>query len=146
MTPYEWKPNFKAMPPTILVVDDEPDMLHLIRLILRRGGWEVITAASGSEALQLADRYPPDLILLDIMMPDLNGHEVCARLRRDPRFKKTPILALTAQAHLEEQFRAHLAGMDEYIVKPIAPAELLERVRAYLQPVPIEAPSPAPRS
>lgn len=129
------------MSPTILVVDDEPDMLNLIRLILRRGGWEVVTAASGQAALQLADRYLPDLILLDIMMPDLNGHEVCARLRRDTRFKQTPILALTAQAHLEEQLRAHLAGIDEYIVKPIAPAELLERVRAYLQPAPVETPT-----
>lgn len=142
MTLYEWRPNFKAMPPTILVVDDEPDMLNLIRLILRRSGWEVVTAASGREALQLADRRPPDLILLDIMIPDLNGHEVCARLRRDARFTKTPILALTAQAHLEEQLRAHLVGINEYIIKPIAPAELLEHVRAYLQPDPVTPPLP----
>jgi DNA-binding response OmpR family regulator len=131
------------MSPTILVVDDEADMLNLLRLILRRGGWQVVTAASGSEALQLADRYLPDLILLDIMMPGLNGHEVCARLRQDARFKQTPILALTAQAHLEEQVRAHLAGIDEYIVKPVAPAELLERVRAHLHPASIETPAPA---
>lgn len=131
------------MPPVILVVDDEPDMLDLLRLILRRGGWEVVTAASGNEALQLADRYLPDLILLDIMMPQPDGHEVCARLRRDERFKQTPILALTAQAHIEEQFRAHLAGIDEYIVKPIAPAELLERVRAHLHPASIETPAHA---
>ncbi|MER3545332.1 MAG: hypothetical protein C4311_12215 [Chloroflexota bacterium] len=131
------------MSPTILVVDDETDMLNLLRLILHRGGWQVVTAASGSEALQLADRHPPDLILLDIMMPGLNGHEVCARLRQDARFKQTPILALTAQAHLEEQIRAHLAGIDEYIVKPVAPAELLERVRAHLHPTSIETPAHA---
>lgn len=142
MTPYEWRTNLKAMSPTILVVDDEPDMLSLLRLILQRGGWQVVTAASGEEALQLADRYLPDLILLDIMMPGLNGHEVCARLRRDARFKQTPILALTAQAHLEEQVQAHLVGMDEYIVKPIAPTELLERVRAHLHPAFVETPSP----
>ena len=123
------------MSPTILVVDDETDMLNLLRLILHRGGWQVVTAAS--------DRHPPDLILLDIMMPGLNGHEVCARLRQDARFKQTPILALTAQAHLEEQIRAHLAGIDEYIVKPVAPAELLERVRAHLHPTSIETPAHA---
>ncbi len=120
-------------------------MLNLLRLILRRGGWQVVTAASGSEALQLADRHSPDLILLDIMMPGLNGHEVCARLRQDARFKQTPILALTAQAHLEEQVRAHLAGIDEYIVKPVAPAELLERVRAHLHSGVGQVPIPAAR-
>jgi DNA-binding response OmpR family regulator len=116
----------------ILIVDDEPDMINLIKLMLRRGGWEVLTATNGVEALEMADRYMPELILLDIMMPGLNGHEVCARLRRDARFEKTPILAFTAQAQLEEQFRAHQAGADEYIVKPVAPADLLARVKAYL--------------
>lgn len=116
----------------ILIVDDEPDMVDLIKLMLRRGGWEVLTASSGAEALQLADRFVPELILLDIMMPDLNGHEVCARLRSDERFQDTPILAFTAQAYLEEQYRAYQAGVDEFIVKPIAPAQLLERVKAYL--------------
>lgn len=123
----------------ILVVDDEPDMVELLRLILRRGGWEILTATSGTEALQVADHYVPELILLDIMMPDLSGHEVCVRLRADARFRHIPILAFTAQCQLEEQRLALQSGADDFIVKPIAPRDLVQRVQSFLVPAPAPA-------
>jgi len=125
------------MTPKVLVVDDEPDMVELIRLILRRGGWELLTATSGRQALQLADAHSPHLILLDLMMPDISGYEVCAHLRRDARFRHVPILAFTAHCQPEAQVLAFQAGVDDFIVKPVVPQELVDRVQSYLARVPV---------
>jgi len=118
----------------ILVVDDDPDALLLIRLVLRRPGWEVVTATGGAEALRAADQYVPELILLDLMLPGMSGYELCSRLRADPRFQQTPILAFTAMTRRRETDLARQAGANDVIVKPIQADELLNRVQSYLGP------------
>lgn len=118
----------------ILVVDDDPDLLFLMRLVLKREGWEILTANGGVEALQMADRFLPELILLDMMMPDMSGHEVCARLRADARFRHIPILAFTAMAQAREHDIARRAGVNDIILKPIAPQDLFQRLQPFLAP------------
>jgi CheY-like chemotaxis protein len=116
----------------ILVVDDDGDILYLMRLMLRRDGWEILSADGGIRALELARRHEPDLILLDIMMPDMDGYEVCERLRAEPRFRNTPIVVLTAITRPQEHTLARKAGANDVIVKPVTGRELLQRLQAYV--------------
>jgi CheY-like chemotaxis protein len=120
---------------SVLVVDDDPDALFLLRLILLRRGWAVLVARSGIEALDVAERYAPDLMLLDLMMPGMNGYELCARLRENPRFEHTPILAFTAMPLPAAQGRAIEAGFSDVISKPVLPSELVKQLERYLTPV-----------
>ena len=116
----------------ILVVDDTRDILDVISKRLESWGYEVVTAESGEEGLRLAEERPPDLILLDIMMPKMKGHEACARLKANPATATTPVIFLTVLG-LADHVKAGMdLGAEDYIVKPFEPAELKERIEVCL--------------
>jgi pilus assembly protein CpaE len=116
----------------ILVVDDDIDSLKLIGLMLQRNGYEVVAANNGTQALARAASDHPDLIILDIMMPDMNGYEVSRRLRRNPDTKAIPIIMFTAKTLIDDKVAGFEAGADDYLTKPTHPAELASRVKAIL--------------
>ena len=118
--------------PVILAVDDVPDNLALVRALLRQR-YEVRTAASGEQALAMIQSEPPDLILLDVMMPGLDGYETCSRLKADERFRRIPVLFLTARAEIEDEEKGFSLGAVDYITKPLNPSLLLARVNTHLQ-------------
>ncbi len=120
-------------PITILVVDDTLDMCRLFANILRRDGYRAIVAQSGEEGLELAGRERPDLILLDCNMPQMDGFEVCRRLRSDPQFEDTPVIFLTAMTSPEDKAQAFAAGGVDFVCKPVERVELLARVRTHLE-------------
>ena len=117
----------------ILVVDDTEPNLRLVRALLTGAGYEVLTASGGGEGIAAATRENPDLILLDIMMPDLTGFEVCQRLRAAPETRQTPIVFLTALHEMEDHMRAVDVGGDDVLTKPINKLELLLRVKSLLR-------------
>jgi sigma-B regulation protein RsbU (phosphoserine phosphatase) len=117
----------------ILVVDDTEANLKLLRALLRGAGYEVVTASGGEEGIRAAGAERPDLILLDIMMPDLTGFEVCQRLRGAPETRETPVVFLTALHELEDHMRGMDAGGDDVLTKPINKLELLTRVASLLR-------------
>lgn len=119
--------------PKILLVDDEPDILEFVRYSLRKEGYEVVTAQDGKAALEIAEREKPDLIVLDIMMPELDGVETCRLLRKSKTFAKTPIAFLTARDEDFSQITALDVGGDDYITKPIKPRVLVSRINALLR-------------
>jgi DNA-binding response OmpR family regulator len=119
----------------ILVVDDDPNMLALMRVILLPTGWKVLTARSGNEALDMAHRHQPDLVMLDIKMPGMSGYELCASLRANKRFCQMPIVALTGAADPYEHSLALQSGVDAIITKPISPQALTDRLKAFLAPI-----------
>ncbi|WP_263288406.1 two-component system response regulator [Pseudomonas sp. GL-B-19] len=118
--------------PTVLVVDDMPTNLQLISELLREL-YHVRIATSGAQALQIVDRAKPDLILLDVMMPDMDGHEVCRRLKTDPKTCDVPILFLSARNHDEDECLGFELGATDYLFKPINPPILLARVQTQLR-------------
>ncbi len=117
----------------ILVVDDEPDIVEFLSYNLRKEGFEVVTAQDGEEALEVARREKPDIILLDIMMPYLDGVEVCRLLRQEAEFRDTLIAFLTARNEDYSQIAALDVGGDDYITKPIRPRVLISRIKALLR-------------
>lgn len=116
-------------PSTILVVDDEPRALLLLRNLLEPEGYRILCAANGAEAITLAMRERPDVILLDLMMPDIDGYEVCRRLREDPALIHLPIIMLTALDDRESRIRGLTAGADDFLSKPFDVGELRARLR-----------------
>lgn len=118
--------------PTILLVDDEQKLLDLISFRLQHLGYRVITAISGQDALATVKSERPDLIILDIAMPDMDGLTACARLKESPGLATTPILMLTARSGVDDVNRAMAMGADDYIVKPYDPAVLEMKLRRYL--------------
>lgn len=121
-------PETKAR--TILIADDEPDILEIISYNLQAEGYEVITAKTGNEALELAKHNKPDLIILDVMMPGKTGFEVCKILRTLPSFQETVIIFLTALNDDSTQIKGLETGGDDYLTKPISPKVLISRVNA----------------
>lgn len=117
----------------ILIVDDEPDILEFLKYNLQKEGFQVIVASDGEEGIAVAERERPDLIILDIMMPKLDGVEVCRQLRARPEFDKTLIAFLTAREEDYSQIAALENGGDDYITKPIRPRVLISRIRALLR-------------
>lgn len=117
----------------ILIVDDEPDILDFLSYNLRREGFDVVTASSGKEALETALKIRPQLIILDIMMPEMDGVEVCRRLRANPDFDNTTITFLTARDEDVSQISALDVGGDDYITKPIKPQVFISRINALLR-------------
>jgi DNA-binding response OmpR family regulator len=117
----------------ILVVDDEPEAVELVEFNLKQAGHDVVTAADGAEALKKARASLPDLIVLDIMLPEMNGLEVCKLLRRDAATAKIPIIMLTAKAAEIDRVLGLELGADDYITKPFSPRELVLRVKKMLQ-------------
>ncbi len=117
---------------TILVVDDDPNIREVVGLYLRRGGYVVVPAADGEEALESYRRHSPDLVVLDLMLPKLSGLEVCRRLGAE---RRVPLIMLTARGEEEDRILGLDLGADDYIVKPFSPAELVARVEAVLRRV-----------
>lgn len=113
----------------ILVAEDEKDIRRLVVFTLQRAGYEILEASDGREALRLATENQPNLILLDIMMPFMNGYEVCQKLRERPELKDTPIVLLTAKAQNYEIAQGLEAGATDYLIKPFIPRELAAKVR-----------------
>jgi len=125
----------------ILVVDDEDDILDLVGYNLTREGYRVRTAVRGEEALRKIREDPPDLILLDLMLPDIDGFDVCKELKSNPRTAYIPIVMLTAKTAESDQVAGLELGSDDYVMKPFSPSVLLARVRAVLRRMKEEAPS-----
>ncbi|QXQ08585.1 phosphate regulon transcriptional regulator PhoB [Sphingosinicellaceae bacterium] len=121
------------MKPKILLVEDDANLVELVTYNLDKEGFEVITTHDGEEALVLAEETRPDLIILDWMIANLSGIEVCRRLRRAPATASLPIVMLTARAEEADRIRGLETGADDYITKPFSPRELVARVRAVLR-------------
>jgi DNA-binding response OmpR family regulator len=113
----------------ILVVDDEPDALELVSFNLKAAGYEVVTADDGNDAVKKARQHAPDLILLDVMLPEVDGLEVCKLLRRDAATAAIPIIMLTAKAAEIDRVLGLELGADDYVTKPFSPRELMLRVK-----------------
>jgi diguanylate cyclase (GGDEF)-like protein len=118
---------------TVVVVEDDDDMRRMIELNLRPGGFEVVTAPDGETALDLIRRVDPDLVLLDIMMPHMDGLEVCARMREDVATRYVPVIFLSAKARLEDRVAGLTVGGDDYLTKPFDPVELVARVTSAIK-------------
>lgn len=123
---------YHIMAQKILIIEDEDGIIHLLNLYLRDAGYEVVVAKDGADGLAMHARERPDLVLLDIMLPALDGFEVCRRIRA---WSKTPILMLTARGDEDDRIQGLDIGADDYIVKPFSPRELVSRVRAILRRV-----------
>jgi two-component system phosphate regulon response regulator PhoB len=117
----------------VLVVDDEPDITALVAYHLAKAGYQVATAASGPEAIRLAEEQAPDLVVLDLMLPGLSGYEVLEALRRRPPTQDVGVILLTARKEEADRIRGLSLGADDYLVKPFAPQELVLRVGAVLR-------------
>jgi DNA-binding response OmpR family regulator len=122
----------EAARPLVLVADDDPDILQLVSLRLERSGYEVMAAQDGEQALTAALERTPDLALLDVMMPKLDGYEVTARLRSNERTRHMPVILLTARVQEADVARGIEAGADDYVKKPFSTHELRDRVQAAL--------------
>jgi two-component system, OmpR family, response regulator len=127
----------------LLVVEDEPNILELLAASLRYAGFDVVTAAAGSDAVQAAQRHRPDLIVLDVMLPDMDGFEVLHRLRGGGT--RTPVLFLTARDSTEDKVRGLTLGGDDYVTKPFSLEEVIARIEAVLRRTRGGAVEPSPR-
>jgi len=119
--------------PTILVVEDEEDILHVLEYNLQRAGYTVMSAADGRAGLELARAHTPDLLVLDLMLPALDGLEICRALRAEARTEHIPIIMLTARGEENDIVAGLAAGADDYVAKPFSPRELVARVHAMLR-------------
>lgn len=122
------KPNQK-----VLVVDDEESIVELLKYNLEKDGYEVKTALNGMQGVEIARKFLPDLVLLDIMMPMMDGVETCRQLRLIPELQKTFVIFLTARAEEYSEVAAFEVGADDYITKPIKPRALMSRINAYFR-------------
>lgn len=121
------------MEDTVLVVEDEPDVVDLLRYNLTRAGFEVVIATSGDQGLNLARERRPDLIVLDLMLPGMNGHEVCRALKSDTNTDAIPVVMLTAKGETHERVKGLELGADDYVTKPFSPRELVLRIQSILR-------------
>lgn len=117
----------------ILLVDDERDLVEIVTLRLQANGYEVIPAYDGDEAFRRAKEVKPDLIMLDLMLPKMDGYKVCGLLKSDARYKYIPILIFTARAQEVDRKLAEEAGADGYLVKPFEPNVLMDKIKALLE-------------
>jgi two-component system, OmpR family, response regulator len=127
----------------LLVVEDEPNILELLAASLRYAGFEVITAGGGTEAVQAAQRHRPDLLVLDVMLPDMDGFDVIRRLRGGG--DRIPVVFLTARDGMEDKVRGLTLGGDDYVTKPFSLEEVIARIRAVLRRTRGEGAEPSPR-
>jgi DNA-binding response OmpR family regulator len=116
----------------VLVVDDEPNIVMSLEFLMRRAGFEVSVARNGREALDALEGSPPDLLLLDVMMPEFDGYEVCERIRARPEWCGTKIVMLTARGREVERERGLSLGADAYVTKPFSTRDLVEQVKRML--------------
>lgn len=117
----------------VLVVDDEPDLVRILEFGLKAAGYAVETAADGQEGLKKARELKPDIILLDLMLPKLDGYKVCRLLKFDERYKHIPIMILSARTQEGDQTLAHEMGANRFLTKPYEFAEILEHIQALLK-------------
>jgi DNA-binding response OmpR family regulator len=117
----------------ILIVDDEPDVLRLVALRLKKSGYEVLTASDGKTGLDMINSEKPDLVLLDLRLPNMDGIDVCKHAKSDEALKDIPIILFTATADVEVAETAKETGANDYIVKPFEPNELLEKISNIVQ-------------
>ena len=117
---------------TILIADDEVDIVETLKFVLETEGFNVITAYDGEEALKSAKEFMPDLMLLDVMMPKINGYKVSRLLKFDKKFQNIPILMVTARSQEEDKLIGEETGADEYITKPFEFSDVLEKINKYL--------------
>ncbi len=115
---------------TVLVVDDEPRLVRLVRANLERLDYRVITAGNGIQAIEMVEAEDPDLVILDVMMPGMDGYEACRRIRE---FSQVPIVMLTAKAEQSDKLKGFDLGADDYLTKPFGPEELMARIKAVLR-------------
>lgn len=120
-------------PRKLLLIDDEPAIQTLLRLVMEGDGWQVLVAGEGVQGLALAREQRPDVILLDVALPDLSGLEVCRQLKADPNTSYIPIAMLTAMAQETDRRAAFALGADDYVTKPWRPAALIARVTGLLE-------------
>lgn len=116
----------------ILVVDDEPNIVLSLEFLMKREGYRVRTASNGEEAMQAIKESKPDLILLDVMMPRMDGYEVCEAVRKDPGLTSVRIVMLTAKGREVEREKGLALGADDYVTKPFATRDLVEKVREFM--------------
>ena len=116
----------------ILVIDDEPYILRALSYLLTREGYKVETASNGQEGLERVRELEPPLVFLDIMMPRMNGYEVCEQIKQDPKLAKTHVIMLSAKGQQVDRERGLLGGADEYMTKPFSPREVAEHVHSLL--------------
>lgn len=126
---------------TVLIVEDDPNAVEIVTLYLRRDGYKVLSAGDGGEGLRLAREMRPDLVVLDLMLPSIDGMEVCRQLREE---SAVPIIMLTARVEEEDRLEGLELGADDYVTKPFSPKELSARVRAVLRRTSRIAPDPGP--
>lgn len=118
--------------PIVLVVDDEDYILRILSFALRAEGWQVLTASNGDETLKQVEREKPDLVVLDLMMPVIDGYQVLKRLRADPVTRDLPIIVLSAKGREFDRDAALELGADDYFTKPFSPQRLVERIQGLL--------------
>lgn len=117
----------------VVCIEDEPEMIDLVKLILSRKGFQVVGAMGGREGLEVIGREKPDLVLLDLMMPDMDGWEVYQKMKADESTRAIPVIVVTAKAQsIDKVLGLHIAKVDDYITKPFGPQELLESVEKVL--------------
>ena len=117
----------------VLLVEDEQDVAELIRYNLTKEGYDVILSGNGNEALRLAREHRPDVMLLDIMVPQLNGWEVCRRIKKDPELAAIPVIMVSGRVEEGDKVLGFEVGADDYVTKPFSPRELIARIRAVLR-------------
>jgi len=117
----------------VLVVDDEEYIQHILNFSFGAEGYDVVTAADGEECIRKAKSEKPDIIVLDIMMPKMDGYEACKRLKTDPSTKGIPVILLTAKGREVDRKLGSQAGADDYVVKPFSPGRLIERVEGMMK-------------
>jgi two-component system phosphate regulon response regulator PhoB len=122
-----------AEPITVLVVDDEPHILRSLGFVLKKAGLHVLEARSGTEALEMVRRERPEVVFLDIMMPELDGYEVCRRIKASGELASPYVIMLTAKGEETDRQRGLDAGADDYMTKPFSPSRAVDRVRAALK-------------
>lgn len=116
----------------ILIVDDEQDIVESLKFVLEAAGYRCFCAYNGEEGLQMAKDVLPDLIILDVMMPKINGYKICRLLKYDNKYKNIPILMVTARSQDEDKLIGEETGVDEYITKPFELEEIVKKVEKYL--------------
>ncbi len=118
---------------TVVCVEDEPEMIDLVKLILGRKGFDLVGAVGGREGLETVRKLKPDLVLLDLMMPDMDGWEVYQQMKADDDLKNIPVIVVTAKAQsIDKVLGLHIAKVDDYVTKPFGPQELLQSVNKVL--------------
>ena len=125
--------NDAAQPLKVLCIEDEPEMIDLIQLILEREGYQVVGAVGGQEGIEALEREKPDLILLDIMMPEVDGWEVFQHIKASEELKDKPVIIVTAKAqNIDKVLGLYIAKVDDYVTKPFGPHELVESIQRVL--------------